>query len=359
MDISKIQFLSLNELEKRLREICNSIIFLSKRRAETWGLAKAAEQCASVWIDIIKPLPCPESVWEAFETIKNSPETVQLIAIGGGSAIDLAKTINALRGMDLRSPSDVLEAIKNKTYLGNTKNTLPLIAVPSTSGTGSEVTQWATVWNENKKYSVDAPHLKPNEVWIVPELTHSLPPKITLATGLDAVCHAAEAYWAKTSNPLAKELSIRSLQLITSNLRPAIDNPGNHVFRYNMSVGALLAGLSFSQTRTTACHSISYPLTAKYQIEHGFACALTLSAVAETNGMVVDLSSLFDVFYPYGGIKKWINEMSKGIIDLSLSGLDIPQEDIKFIAQNSFSIGRMDNNPVDLTVDDVVSLLMF
>ena len=280
--------------------------------------------------------------------------------------IDHAKTISALyRGHHhnqeslVASSDDLLDYIQKKSYLHREDAPLPIIAVPTTAGTGSEVTQWATIWDSAlpKKHSIEASYLLPEEVWIVPELTHTLPPKLTLSTGLDAVCHAAEAYWAKPSTPLVKELSIRSLQLITENLHAAMESPNDPIPRKNMVVGALLAGLAFGQTRTTACHSISYPLTSMYQVDHGFACALTLAQVAEINAGTVDLSSLFGVFAPYGGLRQWLDYVCVDIVKLRLSDFGITESEIDSIVDHAFTGGRMDNNPVDLSRQDVKAIL--
>ena len=132
-----------------------------------------------------------------------------IIAIGGGSSIDLAKAISAL--YDYKN-EDILELIKNKDYLSNV-NYIPVIAVPTTAGTGSECTKWATIWDFDncKKYSVDADFLYPIESWLVPELTITMDENMTLATGLDALAHAMESYWSVPSNAYTRILARNSI----------------------------------------------------------------------------------------------------------------------------------------------------
>jgi alcohol dehydrogenase class IV len=365
MDFSKIHFTDIAGIKRGLAEIRSRrlVVLLERQRAVEWNLAEfmkdLSEKGGAIWIDQAQTLPTQKTVWYACRQISCFSEIGGIVAIGGGSAIDLAKALSAFHGMDFEEPEDLIDAIASKEYLNNNIGSLPIIAVPTTAGTGSEVTHWATVWDEAKpkKYSIDAPRLLPDEVWIAPELTLTLPPKLTLSTGLDAVCHAAEAYWAKASNFLAKELSIRSLQIITENLNRVLQNSEDYISRCNMATGALLAGLAFSQTRTTACHSISYPITSLYGVEHGLACALTLDGVARINAEAVRLSPLLEVFQPLGGIQQWLDDTCGDMVNLSLSGLGIPEDAIPIITANAFSEGRMDNNPVKLTPEVVQQLL--
>ena len=140
----------------------------------------------------------------------DKPELI--IAIGGGSSIDLAKAISALYeyGND-----DVLDLLKSKKYLNN-DSYIPLIAIPTTAGTGSECTKWATIWDFDnlKKYSVDADYLYPTESWLVSELTQTMDEKMTLATGLDALAHAMESYWSVPSNIYTRVLARDSIRII-------------------------------------------------------------------------------------------------------------------------------------------------
>ena len=122
--------------------------------------------------------------------------------------------------------------------------------------------------------------------------------------------------------------------------------------------GALLAGIAFSKTHTTACHSISYPITMRYNVPHGLACAFSLDAVSQLNRPAMeDADMLFGVYEKYGGLKQWMNDVYKNVVSLRLRDYGIPLTGIEEIVNDAFTKGRMDNNPVDLTPDQVCRIL--
>ena len=339
-------------------------VILSEGGAARWGLsaylADMKQKGKLLWVSQVDPNPTQNTLLQTRNAVQGFPVD-GIIAIGGGSTIDLAKSISAFHLLpDKESPDLLVQGIVNKCYLANENNALPIVAVPTTAGSGSEVTQWATLWDANRssRYSLDAPWLKPSQVWIVPQLIASMPPRLALATGLDAACHATEAYWAKASTPISKALAICALQILTSTLKPYLANMQDDVLCEKLCTGSLLAGLAFSTTRTTACHSISYPLTYMFGIEHGFAVALTLDQVANLNRTVCDLSEIFEVFSPYNGIQSWIDSVCAGIVDLRLQTFGVKKENIDILAANSITLGRADNNPAELTVAEAKEILL-
>ena len=207
-----------------------------------------------------------------------------LVALGGGSAIDTAKALAAQRasGQDgwlsrhLRHGAGVPEAF----------GPLPIIGVPTTAGTGSEVTMWGTVWDERtaRKHSISHPRLYPEAALVDPSLTLSLPRVTTAATALDALSHGMEAIWNRSANPVSDALAVRAIGIIPGALRRALDAPDDLAARESLAAGALLAGLAMSNTRTALAHSISYPLTAELGLQHGFACSLTLPEILREVG---------------------------------------------------------------------------
>lgn len=129
--------------------------------------------------------------------------------------------------------------------------------------------------------------------------------------------------------------------------------------RTAMCRGALLAGLAFAQTRTTACHSIGYPITMQYGEEHGLACALTLDAVSKINREKTVLADeLFELLEKHGGLRHWLDQTASGIVSLRLSAFSIPKDGIDQIVQGTFTKGRMDNNPVDISPEQVKGILL-
>jgi phosphonate metabolism-associated iron-containing alcohol dehydrogenase len=177
-----------------------------------------------------------------------------------------------------------------------------LIAVPTTSGTGSEVTGWATVWHRaaGKKYSLHLPETWPEAALVDPELTLSLPAGPTLASGLDALSHALESIWNIHANPVSDGHAVGAARLVLETLPKLMLDLRDAELRRRMALAALTAGLAFSNTRTALAHSISYDMTIHHGLPHGIACSFTLGMVLE-RALGVDaqrdavLARVFDV----------------------------------------------------------------
>jgi phosphonate metabolism-associated iron-containing alcohol dehydrogenase len=157
----------------------------------------------------------------------------------------------------------------------------PLIAVPTTSGTGSEVTGWATVWHKaaGKKYSLHLPETWPEAALVDPELVLSLPAGPTLSAGLDALSHALESVWNINANPVSDNHAVNAARAVLATLPALMKNLGDIELRSRMALAALTAGLAFSNTRTALAHSISYDMTIRHGLPHGIACSFTLPLV--------------------------------------------------------------------------------
>jgi alcohol dehydrogenase len=167
---------------------------------------------------------------------------------------------------------------------------LPLVAVPTTAGTGSEVTPFATVWDHQnkKKHSVTGDDLYAQTALLDPELTLGLPDEVTVSSGLDAISHAFESTWNRNATPVSLGFATASLQLSLKALPILHENPENLEQRAAMLQASTLAGMAISQTRTALAHSISYPLTAHFGLPHGIACSFTLPALLEFNAQADD-----------------------------------------------------------------------
>jgi len=332
----------------------NTLIFMSHGADCRFGLSAFIEK--EQWISEISPNPTLDSISKICEKINGTVE--KIIAIGGSSTIDAAKAIIAFFGM-LNKDFTITDEIENKLYLNNSFRVKKFIAVPTTSGTGSEVTKWATLWDDKRKlkFSVDAEWLMPTDVWLVPELTVSLSARQTLSTGLDAFVQACEAYWARKSDSLARALAVQSVTMIYEYLPHALKNGQDLFVREELQTGSLLAGLAFSRTSTTACHSISYPITALFGVEHGFAVALTLVQVAKRNISAVDCGKLLNAVGSLDSLRNWLDGLCVEIQPLRLSAFGILQKDIPNIVKRSFTAGRMDNNPVIFSEEDVAKIL--
>lgn len=285
-----------------------------------------------------------------------------ILAIGGGSCIDLAKGVSALWHL----PADqtctveaVRQSIQSNAYLA--EHSFPgVLAMPTTAGTGSEVTHWATIWdNENRrKLSIDCAQLFPKAAVLIPEWMAKMPPALTLSTGLDALSHAMEAFWARTRTPLSQALALAAGQRVRDALLKALQDPASLPARQEMCMASLLAGLAFSQTRTTACHSISYPLTMLYGVPHGTAAALTLSPILTRNRAAVpEIAQMEALFAEHGGFSAWLQSVTMGIQELKLSAFGVKADHLPVIVELTFTQGRMDNNPVLLSPEEVLEIL--
>lgn len=200
-----------------------------------------------------------------------------IAAIGGGSVIDLAKaasvTIDDIRlyhGTGISVPTD---------------KKVRLVAVPTTAGTGSEVTCVSVLSDRKtgKKCPIVSDAFYPELTVIDPELTVTMPPYITASTGIDVLCHAIEGYWSRGHQPICDELAVSAASKVLSWLKTAYEQPDNLEARVNMAEASLFAGLAFSLPKTTSSHACSFPLTSIYGIPHGEACGLTLDYFTRVN----------------------------------------------------------------------------
>jgi alcohol dehydrogenase len=218
-----------------------------------------------------------------FRTLENSCAALQsarsialIVAIGGGSVIDAAKVL-AAAGDDFARVRRFLETGSGEDGLQN----LPIIAVPTTAGTGSEVTCWATVWDTDakKKYSLSRPALYPVAALVDPLLTIDAPRGVTVSSGLDALSHALESIWNIHANPVSTALAEAAAREVLDVLPCLSADLRNVELRSRMARAALMAGLAFSNTRTALAHSLSYHLTLHHGTPHGIACSFSLPMV--------------------------------------------------------------------------------
>lgn len=311
-----------------------------------------------LWIDETVSYPTQQTLAAGLEKTKGFDANT-IIAIGGGSSIDFAKGLKAFYKI---KPDDSAENITQYLETGKiaAKSDIRLIAVPTTAGTGSELTQWATIWDYKKKrkYSIDHPTLSPDMAFIIPELTLTADENLTISTALDALSHAIEAYWSKKTTPLVRGLASEAIRITVDTLPKTITELANLHWREKLCLASVLSGLAFSATRTTACHSVSYPLTMDFHIPHGIAVAITLEKVASYNsGSYPDEKEMMDIFGKYHGIGGFLKTICSHGVSLHLRDYHVREKDIPYIAEKSFTLGRMDNNPVSMTKEDLKKIL--
>jgi len=279
-----------------------------------------------------------------------------VIALGGGSVMDLAKVVMGFLSTGEAGIVDLLE------YKEKYERSIPSIFLPTTHGTGSEVTMWGTVWDmkEKKKYSISHIDLYPSIAILDGNLTVSLPMDISIMTILDALSHSFESIWNKNANEKSTEYAIEAITIILSNVEFLKQNPTDLNVRNKLLEAATKAGLAFSNTKTAAAHSISYPLTIRFGIPHGVASSLSLIPLLEINGEHIKepLDKIYQTLdITIDELIQKIKAIPKGIIPYTLSEWGIQEEDLSQLVEESFTKGRMDNNIVDLTQDDVLDIL--
>ena len=233
------------------------------------------------WVDSVKENPGLTDLQADINHLKNS-RFEAIVAFGGGSAMDAAKALRM--GLAIKGKYTLAELLENPILHKSAKQ-VPLYALSTTAGTGSEVTPFATVWNHEtkKKLSLADDSVFPSVAIVDAELTDIAPINVTISTGLDAINQAAESIWNKNANGITLALATRALKLGLAALPLLAEGKGGKAERAQMSEASLLAGLAISHTRTALCHSISYPLTAHFDVPHGLACAFTMPEVCKLN----------------------------------------------------------------------------
>ncbi|MCC8097792.1 MAG: iron-containing alcohol dehydrogenase [Eubacterium sp.] len=224
----------------------------------------------------VSPNPDIREVNECSEVLRQNKNDI-IIALGGGSIIDLAKAAS-LKLNDIR---EVWGTGKDVTA-----EPVPIIAVPTTAGTGSEVTCVSVLTDRktDRKMPLSSEKLYPKQAVVDPKLLYSLPPHITASSGIDVLCHAVEGFWSKNHQPICDTLALKAAKLILKYLPTAYKEPDNKKAREKTAEASLLAGLAFNLPKTTASHACSFPLTSIYSIPHGEACGLTLDYFVRING---------------------------------------------------------------------------
>jgi alcohol dehydrogenase class IV len=242
-------------------------------------IVKAAGVAPTVF-DKVEADP-PEAVIHAAAEAARSAGATGVIGLGGGSSLDVAKLVALLAGSE--------EDLKSVYGVGKAKGPrLPLILVPTTAGTGSEVTPISIVTTgTSEKMGVVAPVLLPDIALLDPELTYGLPPHVTAATGIDAMVHAIEAYASASpnNNPISRMLAVQALQLMGASLLDAVRDGRNAKARADMLLGSMLAGQAFANSPVAAVHALAYPLGGHFHIPHGLSNALVLPHVLRFNAV--------------------------------------------------------------------------
>jgi len=308
--------------------------------------------------------PPEQMVLEAVELARR--ESVDAVAgIGGGSSLDTAKLVALLS----RSPQQLDDIYGIGLARGPR---LPLVLIPTTAGTGSEVTPIAIVTTPSlEKKGVVAPQLLPDVALLDPELTLGLPPHVTAATGIDAMVHAIEAFTSKhLKNPISDALAMQALKLLHANMRTVMVDGQNIAARQAMLEGSLMAGMAFANAPVAAVHALAYPLGARFHLPHGFCNALMLPHVLAFNiEAKPDLyAPLAEAIFPETigrsrpeASRTFVEEMKRlGAevnLPIRLRDADVPESVLPELAADAIKIERLlRNNPRTVSLEDALRL---
>ncbi|OXS78690.1 iron-containing alcohol dehydrogenase [Domibacillus enclensis] len=342
------------------------VIVTDKVIRETGLLAKIIDPltASGLQADIIDEV-MPEPPFENLEQLAAQIEGKSydlLIGVGGGSALDVAKVLAVM----LTNHEDVREFVG----IERVKNAgIPTILVPTTAGTGSEVTYNAifTDTRDKVKKGIVSPYLLPSVAIVDAELTLTVPPAVTAATGMDALVHAIESYTAIRANELTDGIALQAIKLISRSIRTAVYNGKELKAREDMAMGSLLAGISLGNAGVGAVHALAYPLGGKFKVPHGVANSLLLPFVMKYNA-VADLTKFADVAEALGenieGLSlreaadravRALAQLSEDVgIPSSLREVGVTASDLPALAEEASKIDRLlNNNPRWLTVKEI------
>lgn len=314
--------------------------------------------------DGIKPNPTIENVTAGVEACKAAGADV-IVAVGGGSPIDTSKAIATI----ITNPE--FADVRSLEGLAPTKNPcLPIIAVTTTSGTAAEVTinYVITDVEKNRKFVCVDPHDIPIVAIVDPDMSASMPTGLCAATGMDALVHAVEGYITKGAWELTDMLHLKAIEIIGRSLRSAV--AGDYAGREAMSLGQYIAGMGFSNVGLGIVHSMAHPLSAVYDIPHGKACAMLLTAVLKFNAPatgekyreiarvmgVPNVDAMDEATYRQVAIDV-IQKLADDVgIPKSLSEAGVKREDIPFLAESAFNDACTPGNPRDASLEEIIGI---
>ena len=314
--------------------------------------------------DGIKPNPTIENVTAGVDACKAARADV-IVAVGGGSPIDTSKAIATI----ITNPE--FADVRSLEGLAPTKNPcLPIIAVTTTSGTAAEVTinYVITDVEKNRKFVCVDPHDIPIVAIVDPDMSASMPTGLCAATGMDALVHAVEGYITKGAWELTDMLHLKAIEIIGRSLRSAV--AGDYAGREAMSLGQYIAGMGFSNVGLGIVHSMAHPLSAVYDIPHGKACAMLLTAVLKFNAPatgekyreiarvmgVPNVDAMDEATYRQAAIDV-IQKLADDVgIPKSLSEAGVKREDIPFLAESAFNDACTPGNPRDASLEEIIGI---
>lgn len=318
----------------------------------------------SVYSDV-EPNPSTDVLTEAVNILL-ADKFDAVLGVGGGSSLDVAKAAAAMA----TNPGNVLDY----EGVGKLKNPpLPLFAVPTTAGTGSECTPATVITDKNNhfKVSVISPYLYPKFAILDPELVVGLPPSITAATGMDALTHGIESYVSKQANPISKGLAIQSIRMISESLVSSYENGSDLYDREKLLIASLMSGIAFSQSRLGNVHAISHTFGGIFNIPHGLANATLLPYVMRYNlkacpdlfkdiavAMGQDVTGLDSIEAGYKAIKA-VSDMNVSLnIPSATKELGVDLQYLDSMVNDSMRSGNVLVNPRETSSNDIRDIIL-
>lgn len=276
-----------------------------------------------------------------------------ILGIGGGSPLDAAKIVSILVTSSKKSGDLLNSSIPERK--------IPLILIPTSAGTGSEITPISILTDEENsiKTGIIDNTIIPDMAFLYGELTVTMPPSVTAATGMDALCHAMEAYFSKRANGFSNIWAKEALILIGKYFLPSFNNPANVEYRSKMLLASLYAGIAFSNASVTAVHAFAYPLGALYKIPHGLANAMMLIPVLKHNlpsigDKIPDICDCLSINRNSESLIIYLKSLKQSLeLPECLEALNIPEEGIDIMAEKVLEIDRLLSvNPRDIILED-------
>ena len=357
---------------KRLPELlkkcgAKKILIISGPHLKKMGVVKKiADMTAAEGIECgdfcdVEGNPSTETVEKAAECYKQMGAEA-IIALGGGSPMDVAKAVGVL----------VKFGGKITEYEGGGKvpdEIVPLIAIPTTAGTGSEVTAFSVITDHSRNYklTVFSYYLIPKYAILDPELLYSLPASVAAATGIDALVHAMESYVSRAASPFSEAMSEKAMELIGGNIRRFVACREDKEAAAAMLAGSMFAGIAFAWARLGDVHAMAHPLSAYYGIAHGVANAVLLPVVAEYNALadngkyrkIYDYISLVksdDSFEP-SMLASCIRSLTASLgIPKGLAELGVEEEKFTAMAEDAMKSGNIAVNPRATKLEDIMEM---
>lgn len=294
--------------------------------------------------------PRVEDVRRGVELLRDcTPDVV--VAVGGGSAMDMAKLVNVL-GAQAADPLEIVEGGEPIEQGG-----VPLVAIPTTAGSGSEVTHFAVVYLGDIKYSVAHESVRPDYAIVDPRLTHAMTPRLTAACGFDALSQAIESYWAVGATQASQEHAAAAIRLILGTLADAVNRPDPDS-RARMAEGAYRAGKAIDVSKTTGAHALSYPLTIHFGVAHGHAVALSLGKFFLFNAQKMrELCALLGRESPGECHDMWYDLMAEVGLETSLEAVGVRSTADRDLVLAGVNPERLGNNPVKVDAASLRTLV--